>query len=230
MPRLTVVIPTLNEGTTIDRCLAAVGDEEGVTVVVSDGGSTDDTVARAGARAGVRVVEGAPGRGPQLRRGAAVTVSPLLLFLHADCRLPAGWQPAVEAALAEPGVGLACFRLHTEPCSPTAGSGRRHWLRLLDLRSRLPLLPYGDQGYAVRRDVYDAVGGFPEIPLMEDLAFARACRRRGTILRLPLEIRTTARRFEDRPVRTRLMTAAFPTLFRLGVPPETLARWYGTTR
>ncbi len=229
-PRLTVVIPTLNEGPTVQACLAAVGEDEGLGIVVSDGGSSDDTVARASRHPGVRVVEGVRGRGPQLNRGAAATASPLLLFLHADCRLPAGWRSPVEVALADPEVALACFRLHTEPCDLSAGRRRRRWLRLLDLRSRLPLLPYGDQGYAVRREVFDAAAGFPEIPLMEDVAFARACRRQGVIRQLALEIRTTARRFERRPLRTRLMTATFPTLFRLGVPPATLARWYGAVR
>jgi GT2 family glycosyltransferase len=106
----------------------------------------------------------------------------------------------------------------------------RLFLRVFDLRSRGLGLPYGDQGFGVRRDVFDAVGGFPDIPLMEDVAFARACRRLGRVCRLPPEIRTTARRFERRPWRTGLMFVTFPTLFRLGVEPQTLARWYGTAR
>jgi len=85
-------------------------------------------------------------------------------------------------------------------------------------------------GFGVRRNVFEAVGGFPEIPLMEDVVFARGCRRQGRICRLPLEIRTSARRFESRPLRTGLMFAVFPTLYRIGVGPQTLARWYGTVR
>jgi hypothetical protein len=107
---------------------------------------------------------------------------------------------------------------------------RRWWLRVFDLRSRGLGLPYGDQGFAVRRTVFDSVGRFPEIPLMEDVAFARSCRRLGQLQRLPLEIRTTARRVEKRPLKTTLMLATFPTLFRLGVAPQTLARWYGNSR
>jgi hypothetical protein len=104
------------------------------------------------------------------------------------------------------------------------------WLRTLDLRSRGLRLPYGDQAFAVRRDVFETVGGFPEIPLMEDLAFARACRKIGRIRRMPLEIRTTARRTNTFPFRARVMMIVFPALFRLGVPPEMLARWYGNAR
>jgi hypothetical protein len=106
----------------------------------------------------------------------------------------------------------------------------RWWLRVFDLRSHGLGLPYGDQGFAVRRTVFDAAGRYPEIPLMEDFAFARECRRVGRVRRLPLEIRTTARRVEQGPLTATLMLATFPTLFRLGVAPQTLARWYGNVR
>jgi rSAM/selenodomain-associated transferase 2 len=230
MPHLTVVIPTLCEEHTIEACLQTIGRDVDAAVVVSDGGSTDGTVRRARSYGAV-VVEGPPGRGGQLNRGAAATDSSALLFVHSDCRLPVGWHEAVTGALADPGTALACFRLRTEPSSPHAPSALSAlWLKTLDLRSRGFRLPYGDQGFAVRREVFDRVGGFPDIPLMEDLAFARACRRVGRIHRLPLSMRTTARRTERFPVRARLMMLVFPSLFRLGVPPATLARWYGTVR
>lgn len=177
------------------------------------------------------VVCGKPGRGGQLNRGVAAAAADRLLFLHADCVLPDGWFDAVMDALDDAAVPMVTFRLHTEP----VGGGRprawrRFWLSLFDLRSRGWGLPYGDQGFAFRRQVFDDLGGFPEIPLMEDFALARASRRRGRIRILPLRVRTTARRFEDRPIRSRLILATFPTLFKLGVPPETLARWYGVVR
>jgi rSAM/selenodomain-associated transferase 2 len=230
MPDLTIVIPTLDEERTIEPCLQTVGQRRGVEVVVSDGGSTDETV-RLARSMGARVVEGPPGRGGQLNRGAAAAQTGRLLFLHADCLLPPGWHDAVANALDDPGTTLACFRLRTEPAPGTAPSPvRPFWLRTLDLRARGGRLPYGDQAFAVRREVFDAVGGFPDIPLMEDLAFARECRRRGRIRRLPQEVRTTARRTASFPVRARMMMLVFPTLFRLGVAPETLARWYGNAR
>jgi hypothetical protein len=103
-------------------------------------------------------------------------------------------------------------------------------VRLLDVRSRGGRVPYGDQGFAVRRDVFDAVGGFPSIAIMEDVVFAAACRRLGEIRRLPLEMRTTSRRVERYPVRSRLAFIVFPVLFRLGVSPDRLARWYREAR
>ena len=157
---MSVVIPTLDEEATVGRCLDSIGRRDDVEVVVSDGGSVDRTLEVVAARAGVRVVSGPPGRGGQLRRGAAAASGDLLLFLHADCRLPQGWCEAVRGALADPGVALACFRLHTEPTDPaTSGPVRTAWLRLLDLRSFVGGLPYGDQGHAVRRATYDALGG-----------------------------------------------------------------------
>ena len=230
MPELSVVIPTLNEERTIESCLQAVGWRQDVEVVVSDGDSADGTLRRARSMGAV-VVEGPPGRGGQLNRGAAAAHADRLLFVHADCRLPPGWHDAVATALANPATSLACFRLHTEPPSGTGSSLiRRIWLRTLDLRSRGLRLPYGDQAFAVRREVFDRVGGFPDIPLMEDLAFARDCRNVGRIRRLPMEIHTTARRTDAYPVRARLMMFVFPWLFRFGVPPGTLARWYGNAR
>lgn len=233
LPRLSVVIPTLDEQTRIGACLASVGKRPDVEIIVSDGGSTDatlDVVRRT--RPDARIVRGGRGRGGQLNRGAAAATAGRLLFVHADCRLPGGWFDAVTTALDQPTVALVCFRLRTEPSDGRpAGSARRLWLGIFDLRSRGWGLPYGDQGFALRREIFDRLGGFTDIPLMEDLDLARRVRRSGgAIVRLPAAVRTTARRFERRPVRSRLILAVFPTLFRLGVPPDTLARWYGVIR
>lgn len=230
--RVAVVIPTLDEETTIRACLEAVGRPAGSAVVVSDGGSRDATLAVvADAAPGAMVVSGPPGRGGQLNRGVARATADAYVFVHADCRLPTGWHDAVLGTLADPGVAIGCFRLHTEP--PKGGRASRcarAWWRLLDLRSRGLGLPYGDQALFLRRDVLEAVGGVPDIPLMEDIALARACARLGRVARVPLEVRTTARRFARHPLRARVCTVSFPLLFRLGVSPERLARWYREVR
>jgi len=231
VPAVSVVIPTLNEERGIVACLGSLGDDAAIEVVLSDGGSRDRTLelARA-ARPGLRVIEGPAGRGGQLARGAAAARGNVLLFLHADCRLPDGWRPAVLEALAAPGVAIGCFRLRTEsPDGGAHGAARARW-RLLDLRGRGWGMPYGDQALFLRRDTLTAVGGVPDLPLMEDVEFVRRCLRRGRLARLPLEVRTTPRRFARHPLRARLCTATFPTLYRLGVPAATLARWYGEVR
>jgi len=226
---LAVVIPTLNEERTIEACLEAVGEGARMVTVVSDGGSDDATCELAAGR-GAQVVRGSRGRGPQLNRGAAAVEAAGYLFLHADCLVPPGWQDAVHGALQDRSIALACFRLHTEP----AGDDRRSWLyrtwlRVLDIGARGLRVPYGDQGLAVRREVFERIGGFPPIPLMEDVAFSNACRQVGRIRRLPMAVRTTARRFERSPLRAGLMFSIFPTLYRCGVSPKTLARWYGSS-
>ncbi len=231
VPSVSVVVPTLDEARTVVPCLssAAVGPVE---LVVSDGGSTDgtlDAVARDFPSA--TVVRGSRGRGAQLNRGAAATTAPVLVFLHADCRLPEGWLDAVSATLARPQVVLGCFRLHTGPPEGAVrGACTRLWWRLLDLRSLGLGLPYGDQAFFLARETFEALGGFADIPLMEDLDLARRCRRRGRIATVPLEVRTTGRRFARHPVRARLCTLTFPLLFRWGVDPALLARWYGDAR
>lgn len=230
---LGVVVPTLNEARAILDCLAAIGAGPGLEVVVSDGGSHDGTLALVrGARPDVCVVMGSRGRGGQLDRGAAAAGgAAAFVFVHADCRLPEGWEAAVRGALAEPATAIGCFRLHTEPLQDGAdGAATRWWWRLLDARGRGLGLPYGDQALFVRREVFEAVGGFPDIPLMEDLEFVRRCLRLGRLARLPMAVRTTARRFARRPVRARVCTATFPLLYRLGVSPGRLARWYGDVR
>ncbi len=226
---LSVVIPTLNEQSTLKGCLDSVGEGDTLEVVVSDGGSRDATLEIARGREGIRIVEGPAGRGPQLNRGAAACSGAMLLFLHADCLLPTGWRALVEGALADEATSMACFRLHTK-ATTAAGPIRRAWLGVFDLRSKGFGLPYGDQGFSLRRTVFEAIGGFPDIPLMEDVEMALACRRLGRIRRLPAEISTTARRVEDQPVRTRVMLATFPWLHRLGFSPHRLARWYGSVR
>ena len=229
-PEIAVVIPTLNEERTLEACLDLVGNGLGTEVVVSDGGSTDSTVKLA-ERLGARVVVGEAGRGPQLNRGPNASHAQRLLFVHADCRRPVGWRHEVLGALDDDTTALACFRLRTEaPEGASMSILGKTWLKTLDLRSRGLRLPYGDQGFGIRRSTFDEVGGFPEIPLMEDLAFARNCRKFGRIRRLRLFMRTTARRTEGQPFRARAMWVAFPVLFRLGVSPHRLAKWYGNVR
>jgi rSAM/selenodomain-associated transferase 2 len=228
-PTVTVVVPTLDEELRIESCLASIGCAPGLDVVVSDGRSRDRTLEIVADRPDVRVVEGSAGRGGQLNRGAAASRSDILVFLHADCRLPKRWYGAVIAALADDAVALTCFRLHSESTA-IAGPVRRAWLRLLDIRSFVPMLPYGDQAFALSRSTFDRIGGFPDIPLMEDVALARSARRLGTIRRLPLEVHASARRVERHPYRNRLMTGTFPILYRLGVSPWRLAAWYRDIR
>ncbi|SHK95590.1 hypothetical protein SAMN05444414_10330 [Roseovarius marisflavi] len=187
---LSVVIPTLNADAALPACLGALieGLEAGLIreLIISDGGSGDGTLRIADA-AGAVIVQGAPSRGGQLRRGAKVASGAWLLFLHADTVLPVGWSAAVSDHVARGGAGY--FRLGFD-----AGGGMARFVAgWANLRSWLFGLPYGDQGLLIPRDLYDAVGGYPDIALMEDVAMARALR--GRLAPLPLRVRTSAAKY-----------------------------------
>lgn len=187
---LSVIIPTLDAADRLPGCLAALveGLEAGMIreVIVSDGGSRDATRAIADA-AGAQVVTGPASRGGQLRRGAEAAQGRWLLVLHADTVLPEGWTRAARAQMRA--GGAAAFRLSFDAAGvmPVLVAG---WA---NLRSRLFGLPYGDQGLLIPKDLYEAAGGYPNIPLMEDVALARALKRR--IALMPAAVTTGADRY-----------------------------------
>ena len=223
--RLSIIIPTLDEELTLAAALEqalTVGDE----VCVSDGGSTDGTpdVAR---RHGVRLVSGPPGRGAQINRGAEACGGDVLLFLHADSRLPAGARQAVETAVASGVVGGG-FHVRYE-------SGPRHLTtwgnRLIRLRTDWTGRPLGDQCQFVRRDVFDRMGGFEPWPILEDLDFIHRLRREGRVALLEGPVVTSPRRFERQGVwRTTATNWLIWSLFLLGASPQSLARLYARVR
>jgi rSAM/selenodomain-associated transferase 2 len=225
---IAVVIPALHEA---DRIEAAVRSARapGVEVWVVDGGSRDATRERA-ARAGARLVESEPGRAAQLAAGLAATTAPVLVFLHADCRLPPGWSEAVRSALVDPRVvgGAFAFRFARE--GVTRGATER-LLRVVEagtaLRVRLLGLAYGDQGLFARRAALVRAGGVPQVPIMEDLDLVAALRRSGRFVRLRSPVRSSPRRYlAGGVVRTWLRNAAALLAWRLGLDRARVAVWY----
>jgi rSAM/selenodomain-associated transferase 2 len=219
--RIAVVIPTLQEQ---DRIAHAIESARapGVEIIVADGGSRDATRERAVA-AGARVVAAEPGRARQLSAGARATEAEVILFLHADTRLAPGWADAVSAALADPDVvgGAFGFRF-AEPGLA---------LRLVEwgVRARLALagLPYGDQALFARRSALEAIGGVPDVPIMEDLDLVRALRRRGRLALLKLPATTSARRYLERGVARTVAKNALALLgWALGLDRARIAAWY----
>jgi rSAM/selenodomain-associated transferase 2 len=193
-----------------------------VEVVVADGGSRDTTRPRAEA-AGARVVSSSPGRARQLAAGAAAVEAETLLFLHADTRLPRGWDEAVRQALADPSVAGGAFRLRFDR--------RSLGLRLVEWGARLRValfgLPYGDQALFVRRRVLQALGGVPQVPLMEDLDLVAGIKRHGRLVRLRAEAVTSARRYLERGLlATWLRNALAAAAWGLGLDRERVAAWY----
>jgi rSAM/selenodomain-associated transferase 2 len=219
--RIAVVIPTLEEADRIAHSIESARSP-GVEIIVADGGSRDATRERAAA-AGARVLSSEPGRGRQLAAGARATDADVVLFLHADTRLPPGWADALRSALGDPGVvgGAFAFRF----------AERGLALRVVEwgVRVRLALarLPYGDQALFARRSALEAIGGMPEAPIGEDLDLVRALGRRGRLALLPLPATTSARRYRERGVwRTVAKNAGMLLGFALGLDRARLAAWY----
>jgi rSAM/selenodomain-associated transferase 2 len=217
---ITVVIPALDAAGSLGPCLEAVREADEVVVV--DGGSGDGTVALAESH-GARVVRAGPGRGVQLAAGARVASGDWLLFLHADTKLAPGWRAAAERHMARRPGKSACFRFRLD-----AGEWQARLVEAgVALRVRLMGLPYGDQGLLVSRRLYDEVGGYRTLPLMEDVDLVRRIGG-GRIERLAIDATTSAERWRRRGwLRRSGRNLLCLTLYRLGMSPERVARLYG---
>lgn len=231
---ISTIIPVLDEGARIADAIAELRRQPGNwELIVADGGSTDATIDRAGRAGADHVIEAQRGRGTQMNAGAALARGEVLLFLHADVRLPEGAHQTIRDTLAARGGSpppiAGCFRTRTEPDRPCSAITRAVF-RLADLRSRFSRFPYGDQGLFLRDESFRALGGFADLPLMEDIEICQRLACRGTIRRADASVRVSARRFQAAPLRSILAMRTFPLAFRLGVPAELLHRLYGQPR
>jgi rSAM/selenodomain-associated transferase 2 len=221
-PALSVIVPTWNESTALEGVRESLAAQPEHEWIVSDGGSPDGTAERA-ERLGARVVRAPRGRGAQLAAGAGAARGTLLCFLHADARLAAGALSAVQAAFAEPAVIAA--GLHQEIDHPARFY---RWVeRAADRRVRWGWV-YGDSALTVRREDYEAVGGFRPLALFEDLDLCARLRRRGRIVLVrAATVRCSARRWEhEGRLRRTFGNWALTALWAAGVAPERLARFY----
>lgn len=218
LPRLSVIIPTLDEKDLVVRAVRSVRDQ--AEVIVVDGGSQDGTPRVAQAEGAVLLTT-APGRGRQLDAGAREANGDWLVFLHADTWLEPGWAEALLGL--DPRAVGGAFRF--------AIDSTRRGYRLVEagvaLRCRLLSLPFGDQGLFVRREVYGMVGGFPPFPLMEDVAFVRRLSQAGRLSFLRARAFTSPRRWERRGILASVLRNWWLLgLYAGGQPPERLARFY----
>ncbi len=219
-PRVSVIIPALDEEETITAAIQSASGR-GIEVVVVDGGSTDRTAALA-EEAGATVIQSERGRARQMNAGAAVANGEFLLFLHADTTLPSGFDEAVVRTLEPPGVSLCAFGLSID----AKGSSFRMIERLVNLRSRMFQMPYGDQALSIRSNIFREIGGFPDGPIMEDYLLVRRLRRIGRIVVTPLSVATSARRWLRHGVwRTTLANQVYIVAYKLSVPLTRIARW-----
>lgn len=223
---LSVIVPALDEERALATTVALARQPGVLEVIVVDGGSRDRTVEVARAHAD-RVVCIGRGRAAQMNAGAAAARGDVLLFLHADTRLPPGCHAAITRALADDDVVGGRFDVRLD----AAGIPYRIIERMISLRSRLTRVATGDQAIFARRSVFERLGGFPPLPLMEDIAFCRALKRVGRIACLRERVITSARRWQGGGVvRTVLLMWALRTAYYAGVSPTRLARIYRDAR
>lgn len=224
---LSVIVPTLNAGAQLQRSLPPLASMEALglvcELVISDGGSRDHTLAIAEA-AGARVVHAPRGRARQLQAGAEAARGSWLLFLHADTALQPGWSAEVRAfiALAQAREQAAAFRFACDDASPQAVSMSR-WV---DRRCRWLKLPYGDQGLLLARTLFDRLGGYADLPFLEDVDIVRRIGRSRLVM-LRTEAETSAEKYRRDGFRGRaLRNLALVGLYLAGVSPTRLARFY----
>lgn len=221
-PRISVIIPCLDEEGVIAATLSSCPPDSQIEVIVADGGSNDSSIEIARA-SGARVIQAAAGRASQMNAGAEASTGDILLFLHADTRLPANFKSAVGKCLSAPGTVAGAFRLRIE--------GRGLIFRLIEamanMRSKILGIPYGDQALFMGRQTFFGQGGFPGLPIMEDLEMMRRLRHRGAIRICPEAILTSGRRWHTLgPIRTTLLNQFLVAAYLLGVSPERLSAIY----
>lgn len=223
-PEISVVIPALNEQERITHAVESAHAAGIRDVVVADGGSADDTPALARA-SGAAVIAAPRGRSSQLNAGAAHATGDVLVFLHADCRLPADAAAQIRGVLGDPDVALGAFRFE-------AGDRTDFVDRLItaagQLRHRVFALPYGDQALFMRRVDFEDLGGFPDIPVMEDHELASRCRRLGALGTASSSVRSSTRSWRDHGVVAwTLVNMAVIGGYRLRLSLGRLASWRG---
>lgn len=221
---LAIIVPALREAANLARLLPALrAAAPGAEIIVADADSDDGTREVAARVAGVTVLTCERGRARQMNAGARAAHADTLLFLHADTVLPDGFEASITRALTEPGVVAGRFDVRLDnPRWPF-----RMIASLMNLRSRWSGISTGDQALFVRRDVFEALGGFPDIPLMEDIELTRRLKRRGRQAALRERVTTSARKWEHEGVaRTIGLMWTLRLLYACGVSPARLHRWY----
>ena len=219
---ISVVIPALNEAENIAETLLSISHENNIQVIVADGGSQDNTVSIAQSL-GAKVINVLPPRSKQMNRGAAEANGDVLLFLHADTRLPKNFDRLVLRSLAQPGIAAGAFELRIDTPTP----GLRLIERIANWRSRCLRTPYGDQGIFMLTRVFHAAGGFSDFPIMEDFELIRRLRKKGKVITLSAPVFTSSRRWQNFGIlKTTLINQLIIIAYYMGIPPDTIARLY----
>lgn len=220
--KISIIIPALNESATICRTLSRLKGVDNLEVIVVDGGSRDNT-AELARSCGVKVIHTAACKAIQMNAGASAAGGDILVFLHADTLLPRSFKNQILLTLNQNGVAAGAFSLAID----STQAGIRFIEAMAYLRSRYLRLPYGDQALFMRKALFEEIGGFPEMPIMEDFILVRRLKRRGKIVIVPEPVKTSPRRWLHFGIfKTWLINQLIVIAYYLGISPDRLSRWY----
>jgi hypothetical protein len=219
---ISVIIPTLNEARAVGPTISKLKKYRHTEIILVDGGSQDQTVAIARSM-GVRVLTTTGSKARQMNTGAAEATGNVLLFLHADTRLPENFETSVPAALARDEICAGAFSLGID----SDAGGLRVIERVANWRSQFFQMPYGDQALFVSRNLFNEIGGYPDYPIMEDFELVRRLKRKGKIAILPESVQTSPRRWLNFGIlKTWLLNQIIIVAYYLGISPQRLSQWY----
>jgi rSAM/selenodomain-associated transferase 2 len=223
-PYLTIIIPVFNEENSIEKTLLSAASNDQVEIVVVDGGSWDKSVEIA-KKYGVKIKFSQPGRAKQLNVGSKEAQGKVILFLHADTQLPKGYLQCIQNAMLEKHNYVAgAFRLSFNSTQKSL----KCIAAAANIRARFLQFPYGDQAIFLRTDLFRELGGFAELPIMEDFHLIQRVRRQGRICILDQQIITSARRWQQKGIlKTTLINQLMLLGYLLGVSLDVLAEFYG---
>ncbi|NER01698.1 MAG: glycosyltransferase family 2 protein [Okeania sp. SIO3C4] len=224
MTNISIIIPVLNEVNTITQTIstAQTAKDKDIEIIVVDGGSNDGTIELIKCL-NIQIISSVPGRATQMNCGAKIATGKILLFLHGDTLLPSNFDRMLEDILVKPKIIAGAFELSIRGTT----KGLRIVERMVNWRSRYLQMPYGDQGIFLPAKIFQEIGGFPEIPIMEDFELIRRLKKRGQIAIVPTPVFTSGRRWQKLGIlKTTLINQIVIIAYLLGVSPQRLARWY----
>ena len=220
--KISIIIPVLNEALAISTVIQRLADAANIEVIVVDGGSQDETVNIAKSF-DIKVICTTPSRASQMNAGAAIAKGDILLFLHGDTILPTNFDTLIRQALQDTQIMAGAFELRID----SERRGVRLIERMVNLRSHFLSMPYGDQAIFVKASVFQDIGGFPNLPIMEDFELIRCLRQQGKIAIISAPVITSGRRWEKLGVvKTTLINQLIVAGYFIGIPPEELVGWY----